>query len=68
MIFVGIDISKLTFDVAVLIDGKYMSRQFENKHSVFLKLSRWIKSCKNPAYFCLETTGIYGLALAKHLY
>ena len=43
MIFVGIDISKLTFDVAVLIDGKYMSRQFENKQSGFLKLSQWIK-------------------------
>jgi hypothetical protein len=27
MIFVGIDISKLSFDVAVLIDGKYQSRQ-----------------------------------------
>ena len=35
MIFVGIDISKLTFDVAVLIDGKYVSRQFENKQSGF---------------------------------
>ena len=43
MIFVGIDISKLTFDVAVLIDSKYMSRQFENKQSGFLKLSQWIK-------------------------
>ncbi len=68
MIFVGIDISKLTFDVAVLIDGKYMSRQFENKQSGFLKLSQWIKSFKHPAYFCSEATGIYGLALAKHLY
>ena len=68
MIFVGIDISKLSFDVAVLIDGKYQSRQFENKPSGFLKLSQWIKSFKTPAYFCLEATGIYGLALAKHLY
>jgi transposase len=68
MTFVGIDISKLTFDVAVLVDGKYMSRQFENKQSSFLKLSQWIKSFKNPAYFCLEATGIYGLALPKHLY
>ena len=68
MIFVGIDISKLTFDVAVLMDGKYMSRQFKNKQSGFLKFSQWIKSFKNPAYFCLEATGIYGLALAKHLY
>jgi transposase len=54
--------------VAVLIDGKYMSRQFENKQSGFLKLSQWIKSFKKPAYFCLEATEIYGLALAKYLY
>jgi transposase len=68
MIFMCIDISKLSFDVAVLIDSKYQSRQFENKQSGFLKLSQWIKSFKNLAYFCLEATGIYGLALAKHLY
>ena len=40
MIFVGIDISKFTFDVAVLVDGKYQSRQFENKQPGFLKLSQ----------------------------
>ena len=68
MIFVGIDISELSFDVAELIDGKYQSRQFENKQSDFFKLSQWIKSFKTPAYFCLEATGIYGLALAKYLY
>ena len=50
MIFVGIDISKLTFDVAVLIDDMYLSRQFENKQSGFLQLSQWIKYFKNPAY------------------
>jgi hypothetical protein len=64
MIFVGIDISKLSVDVAVLINGKYQSRQFENKQSGFLKLSQWIKSFKNPAYFCLEATRIYGLAIS----
>jgi transposase len=52
----------------VLIDGKYMSRQFENKQSGFLKPSQWIKSFKKATYFCLEATGIYGLTLAKHLY
>lgn len=68
MIFVGIDISKLSVDVAMLIHGKYQRRQFENKQSSFLKLSQLIKTFKKPAYFCLEATGIYGLALAKHLY
>jgi len=68
MIFVGIDMSKLTFDVAVLLDGRYQSRQFENKTSGFSQLSKWVTSFKKPAYLCLEATGIYGLALAKQLY
>lgn len=67
MVFVGIDIAKLSFDVAVLIEGHYQSRQFANASSGFSQLSKWINSFKDPAYFCLEATGIYGLALAKHL-
>jgi len=67
MMFVGIDISKLSFDVAVLIDGRYQSRHFNNTPSGFSPMSKWVSSFKHPAYFCLEATGIYGLALAKHL-
>jgi transposase len=65
--FVGIDIAKLSFDVAFLIDGKYHNRQFANELSGFSQLSKWVKAFKQPAYFCLEATGIYGLALAKYL-
>jgi transposase len=65
--FVGIDIAKLSIDVALLIDGHYHSRQFENTPDGFSLLSKWVKSFKQPAYYCLEATGIYGLALAKHL-
>lgn len=67
MVFVGIDISKLRFDVAVLIDGHYHSRQFDNTPTGFIQLSQWVKPFKQSAYFCLEATGIYGLALAKYL-
>lgn len=65
--FVGIDISKLRFDVAVLMDGRYQHQHFNNTPSGFSQLSKWVSSFKHPAYFCLEATGIYGLALAKHL-
>jgi transposase len=65
--FVGIDIAKLSFDVAVLIDSHYHSRQFKNAPSGFSQLSKWVSSFKTPVYFCLEATGIYGLALAKYL-
>ena len=55
MIFVGIDISKLSVDVVVLIDGKYQSRQFENKQSGFLKRSQWIKSFKKTCLFLFKS-------------
>lgn len=67
--FVGIDISKLSFDVTVLNANEYHSRHFENNPSGFLHLSKWVTSFKQQsAYFCLEATGIYGLALAKYLH
>lgn len=51
MVFVGIDIAKLSFDVAVLIEGHYQSRQFANASSGFSQLSKWINSFKDPAVF-----------------
>lgn len=68
MIFVGIDISKLSFDVAVLVDSHYHSRHFDNDLSGFSALLNWVKSFKEPSCFCLEATGIYGLGLAKYLH
>ncbi len=66
MIFIGIDISKMSFDVAVLIDGAYHNQYFTNDLTGFSDFSTWVKSFKQPAYICLEATGVYGLALAKH--
>ena len=65
--FVGIDISKLTFDVAVLQNGTYQHRHFDNNSGGFVHCIKWVKSFKTPALFCMEATGIYGLALAKYL-
>ncbi len=65
--FVGIDISKLSFDVAVLHDAAYHHRHFDNNSGGFALCLTWVKSFKSPALFCLEATGIYGLALAKYL-
>ena len=66
--FVGIDISKLSFDGAILIEGEYHHRHFDNNSTGFSVLLKWVKSFNDSPYFCLEATGIYGLALAKHLY
>lgn len=68
MLYVGIDVSKLSFDVAILNNGSYQDMQFDNNSGGFKALSKWIKSFKKEAVFCMEATGIYGLALAKYLF
>jgi len=65
--FVGIDISKLSFDAAVLQDTAYHHRNFDNNSDGFVLFLKWVRSFKTPALFCLEATGIYGLGLAKYL-
>lgn len=68
MIFSGIDMSKTTFDCVVLIDGDYQHKQITNDLIGFNTLLNWLKPHKNPILFCMEATGIYGVALAKYLY
>ena len=69
MIFIGIDISKATFNAAILIDETLYNERFNNEKKGFASFLRWIKSIsKDKATFCLEATGIYGLALAKFLH
>ena len=46
MLYVGIDISKLSFDVAILNNGSYQNMQFDNNSEGFMALSKWIKSFK----------------------
>ena len=68
MMFVGIDISKKTFDAAVLVNNKYQSKKFDNDSKGFQAFLKWIKSFQQEAAFCMEATGIYGLNLAKYLH
>lgn len=67
MIFFGIDISKLTFDVTVLIEGKSKHKKFDNNSQGFLRFLKWIKSLNSDCYICMEATGIYGMHLALFL-
>jgi len=66
--FLGIDIAKLSFEAALLIDKKFYCKKFGNSQSGFRKLAIWLQS-KNitSAHVCLEATGNYGLRLAKWL-
>ena len=68
----GIDVAKLTIDVALLIrDAKPKQKSFANTPSGFLQLASWLRQnlVTDPAelHACLEATGSYGDALARYL-
>jgi len=68
MQYVGIDISKRVFDVAILAEQQYSIHQFPNNPTGFNALIDRLDINKQNTLFCLEATGIYSLALAQFLY
>jgi transposase len=67
---IGIDISKLKFDLCLLREnGKLKHKVFANTPSGFLQLSAWLKKQKvERVHLCMEATGTYGEALATYLF
>lgn len=64
----GIDIAKLKFDIALIINGKVKDKTFKNTNDGFQELSRWLKQQHiNQTHACMEATGIYWEALAAYL-
>jgi len=68
MIYIGIDISKLTFDVAILSNNQTTDHHFDNNIKGFKAFKKTLSSLGDDVISCMEATGIYGLALAKELY
>lgn len=65
----GIDISKASFDVCLLSEGKTHSQKFENTPAGFKKLIHWMKKhAADQVHACMEATGQYGEDLAEFLY
>lgn len=70
---IGIDISKATLDVALLINNELIdSNSFSNNLDGFKKLLFWLKSKNlnlnlNNTLFCMEKTGIYSIRLSNFL-
>jgi len=67
--FIGIDISKLKFDVR--IHSNQSATEFENNNAGFAKMINWVvkhTSCKKEEMlFALEHTGIYSLPISIYL-
>ena len=66
----GIDISKLKFDVCLLREGGTLRHKvFPNSPAGFSQLATWLVKYKvERIHACMEATGTYGEALAVDLY
>lgn len=68
---VGIDVSKLKLDIALLVNGKTRSKVIENTSAGHKALLEWLDKSKaslDALHVCMEATGVYyeALALALH--
>ena len=67
--YLGIDISKKTFAVALLKENKYKHKSFSNDEKGFEELKKWLEAQGvSKVHACMEVTGIYGEKLAIYLY
>jgi transposase len=71
-VFIGIDVSKETIDVAVLQPGKTnQHRRLDNNVKGFTSLMGWMRKltkCPREEWiFCMEHTGVYSLPLSCYL-
>jgi transposase len=71
--FIGIDISKDTFDAALIqekIPVSFKESKFENNSKGFNSMLKWLNkngAAAKDSLFCMEHTGTYGLALFSFL-
>jgi len=68
-IVLGIDVSKLTLDVALIFDNRTLCKQFKNSLEGFKSLAAWLASLQiTRVHACLEATGTYSEAVALFLH
>ena len=69
MHYLGIDISKATFNVCLSQSETQWAGEFENNNRGFKKLKKWLDNHQvEQLHACLEATGRYGEALTHWLY
>ena len=73
-LYVGIDVSKKTIDVALLTaerDQALKHKQFDNDIKGYGAMMKWVKTMykypEKEMLFCMEHTGIYSLNLSCYL-
>ncbi|MCG8415482.1 MAG: IS110 family transposase [Pseudomonadales bacterium] len=68
--YLGIDISKRHFDVALLAEsGKRKNKKFNNTDTGFARLLSWLEQQHAiDIHACMEATNVYGNRLAEYLF
>jgi transposase len=71
--FIGIDVSKDTLDLSVVVDGKNLEHYCINNSareikSTINKIMKLLKATGDDTIFCMEHTGLYNLPLVKWLH
>jgi len=65
----GIDISKFTFDAALINGDKIRTKKFNNTITGFNYLKKWLGDIETVGiHICMESTGCYGENLAEYLH
>jgi len=65
--FVGVDVSKAKFDVAIDLDKHALGASFENNKAGFKRFMVWLTKHCGTVWVCLEATGCYSEKLAMFL-
>src|SRR5262252_7132447 len=69
MIVLGVDVAKRKFDCALLDEGRFRTKVFENNAAGIEACLNWItRYAGQPVHACLEATGPYAQALAEELF
>lgn len=70
MIYLGVDISKATFDASLLVNGKHKNKCFQNANKGFEELTVWLTKAGSgeQVHVCMEGTGKLWESLAEFLY
>ena len=68
-VYIGVEVSKDTLDVCLLIESKRHEKQFANDAAGHPQFLRWSQALakKRTCHFCLEATGPYSRAVALFL-
>ncbi len=66
--YVGIDVAKDKFDVAVQINNRYKHSVYSNDAKGHAKFSQWLSNNISSPWVCMEATGHYSERIADFLF